>query len=63
MGEPHARPEEPEVLQILQWAPPESLHAERFLVRGLGDVGVQAHAQAAGQIVGLLHQSLAGREW
>ena len=56
MREPDVVAEPAEVVEVLDRAHPELLQAERLLVEGLGEVGVQPHAAAAGELGGLAHQ-------
>jgi len=62
MSEPRVVPEKPEPLQQLDRTTGEAFQAERLLVRGLRDVGVEADPKPARQRCGLAHQELAGRE-
>ena len=62
MAEPDVRPQPAERLHVVDRPAAEPLAAERVLVHGLGEVGVEADALVAGQDRGLLEQRVGDRE-
>ena len=62
MGQPGARAEPADAVQVIHGAQAEALQAEVLLVEGFGQVGVQAHVQLLGQFGALAHDFLSHRE-
>ena len=58
VGQPGARAEPADAIQIVNGAQAEALQAEVFFVEGFRQVGVQAHVQFLGQFGALAHDFL-----